>query len=163
MDISNFGETDQKKHIVIFDCNQNNDFEIEYLPVRPLKKVSIIVPKDIDDTEKYVLDQIGGMKDEWAKAIIKVEIELSSPELKSIGKAAIEKYFTSKGAFGIASVSETRKTIVVKKSARGAIDNKMDVVSAINTYARAHVDEDMRTDFTELAIDIYNQYKTENN
>ena len=40
MDISNFGETDQKKYIVIINCDSGvKDFDIEYLPTRPLVKL----------------------------------------------------------------------------------------------------------------------------
>ncbi len=59
MDISNFGETDHEKHIVIVDCNsEDHDFETEFLPTRPLKKLTTTVQKDTDDTTVYLQEAI---------------------------------------------------------------------------------------------------------
>lgn len=160
MDISNFGETDHKKHIVIFNCEEENGWHIEYLPTRPLQKISVNVPKDTIDTTAYVLDEIkkAGISE---TAIVRVDVALTSPDLKSINKAVIEKYLMSNGAFSVNTISESKKINLIKKDSNNTIDSKMEVSSAIKTYAQTYVENNVRSEFTELAMEIYNIYKME--
>lgn len=161
MDISNFGETDQKKYIVILDSESNKDFIISYLPTRSLKKVSIIVPKDTADTTKYVLSQIKNMSQEFDKSIIKVEISLESPDLQSVNKSTIEKYLLDKGAFNISGISESKKAFLIKKDPTNTLHTKMDIVSAIKKYGDTYIEKNYQSDFIDLSMEIYNSFKSE--
>lgn len=167
MDISNFGETDHHKHIVIIDCDGeplSGDFTIEYLPTRPLKKVCITVPKDTVDSTAYVLsvlEKYKDSKDPFDKAIVRVEVSLAVPELKSVNKLDIEKYLTTQGAFNVTGISETKKIALIKKDSTNTIDTKMDVATSIKAYARTYVDAIIHDDFIELAMEIYNTYNEE--
>lgn len=160
MDISNFGETDHKKHIVLFNCDEDNGWTAEDLPTRQLKKVAITVPKDTEDTTAYVLDELKklGSVD---KAIVRVEIGLGAPELTSVNKSTIEKYLSSQGAFNITGISESRKLALIKKDVNNTIDTKMDVPAAIKTYGQTYVPDKERPAFIELSMEIHNLYKME--
>jgi len=160
MDISNFGETDHKKHIVIFNCAEENGWSIEHLPTRPLQKIVISVPKDTDDTTAYVLEEIkkAGVQD---RAIVRVEVALTNPDLKSINKATIDKYLTTNGAFNVNGITESKKAVLIKKDAAKSIDNKMDVTAAIKIYAETNIDQLVRDSYIELAMDLYKIYKAE--
>lgn len=156
MDISNFGETDHKKHIVLFNCEpalNETPWSSQDIPTRPLKKINIIVPKDTEDSTTYVLDELKKI-DSLDKSIVRVEVSLSVPELKSINKSSIEKYLISKGVFNVNGISESKKANLIKKNANNAIDTKMDEPAAIKAYSEAHVDVSMRPDFIELAMSI---------
>jgi DNA repair exonuclease SbcCD nuclease subunit len=162
MDISNFGETDHLKHIIIVDCDsEDNDFEMAFLPTRPLRKITISVPKDTEDTTAYVLEEIKKEKLDFNRSIVRVEVALSAPELKSINKSAIEKYLTAQGTFNVTAISESKKVALIKKDSNNTIDTKMDVASAIKTYAQTYVDAPVRDAFIELSMDIFNTYKAE--
>ena len=159
MDVSNFGETDHHKHIVLFDAI-NHTWTTENLPTRSLKKISIVVPENTEDTTDYVvkaLEKQGSLD----RSIVKVDISFASPEQKSINKSSIEKYLSSQGAFHIAGISESKKISLIKKDTNNIIDTKMDVGIAINTYAKSYVDEKHRDDFIALASEIYAEYKAE--
>jgi exonuclease SbcD len=162
MDISNFGETDHKKYIVIVDCDSGApDFTIEHLPTRPLIKLNITVPKDTVDPTAYVLEEIEKADTEFGRSIVRVEVSLAAPELKSVSKSAIEKFLTEKGVFNVTGISESKKIALIKKDGTNTIDTKMDVASAIKTYAQTYVDALARDSFIELAMDIYKTYKAE--
>jgi len=162
MDLSNFGESDHKKHIIIVECDgMGTDFTIQNLPTRPLRKINIIVPKDTIDTTAYVLQTIKDLKEDLGKAIVKVEVSLATPELKSVSKSTIEKYLTEQGAFNVASISESKKMALVKKDANNTVNTKMDVASAIKAYAGTYVDIKVKDKFIELAMDMYTAYKEE--
>ena len=160
MDISNFGETDHKKHIVVFNCVKEGDWFIEHLPTRPLQKITISVPKDTIDTTAYVLDEIkkAAVQD---KAIVRIDVSLTAPDLKSVNKSVIEKYLTSHGASNVNAISESKKVNLIKKDGNNNIDSKMDVSAAIKTYAQTYIEDAARSSFIELAMEIHTIYKTE--
>lgn len=162
MDISNFGETDQKKSIIIVDCDSpDHHFDIEYLPTRPLRKFSIVVPKDTEDPTSFVIDEIKKAELDLNRAISRVEVSLAVPELKSVNKTIIEKYLAEQGVFNITGITETKKVSLIKNSTTNTIDTKMEVGSAIKTYADTQVDATARDAFIELAVEIYRDYKIE--
>jgi DNA repair exonuclease SbcCD nuclease subunit len=160
MDISNFGETDHKKHIVVFNCSEQNGWFAEDLPTRPLQKISISVPKDTVDTTAYVLEQIKktGVQD---RSIVRVEVALTTPELKSINKIIIDKYLSANGVFNVNSISESKKVNLIKKDNSNTIDTKMDITAAIKTYAETYIEAASRSAFIELSMEIYNEYRAE--
>lgn len=160
MDISNFGETEQEKKIVIFDC-ENNSFTTEILPTRPLRKITISIPKNTENTTQFVLDEIKKSKTDFSKSIVKLEVSLASTDLKSVEKSEIEKFLIEQGAFNITGISEQKKVSLIKKDINNNIDTKMDVSSAIKSYAKTYIEEEKRDVFTELSMDVYAQYKLE--
>jgi exonuclease SbcD len=160
MDISNFGETDHKKNIILFDPSLSDDFITKYIPTRNLKKITISIPKDTTDTTKYVLDEIKKIQS-IDKSIVKVEISLTDPQHVSVNKSEIEKYLINQGAFTIAGISESKKTSLIKKDATNSIDTKMDINSAIKTYSASYIEEQHKERFINLALEIYNNYKSE--
>src|SRR5277367_3789270 len=143
MDISNFGETDHKKHIVVFNCAEENGWSTEYLPTRPLQKIVISIPKDTVDTTAYVLKEIkkAGIQE---KAIVRVEVALTAPDLKSVNKSTIEKYLTGHGASTVNAISESKKVNLIKKDGSTNIDSKMDVQAAIKTFAETYIEDAVR-------------------
>ena len=160
MDISNFGETDHKKHIIILNAIVKDTFTTKYLPTRPLQKINISIPKDVQDTTSYVLEEIkkAGVQD---KGIIRVEVALTAPELQSINKATIEKFLLEQGASSINTISESKKVSLIKKDINNNIDTKMDISSAIKAYAQSYIEEANRSSFIELSMDIVNVFKNE--
>lgn len=161
MDISNFGETDHTKHIVVIDCEGTGGFKLKEIPTRPLKKIVVSVPKDTEDATTYVLDEIKKSGAEFDKSIVKVEISILDPEIKSINKSSIEKFLVEHGAQNVTNISESKKVSLVKKDSNNNIDTKMDVESAIKAYAKAYVEEVKRSAFIELAMEIVLQHKNE--
>lgn len=130
------------------------------MPTRPLKKISIVVPKGTIDTTKFVINHLISLNDDYAKAIIKLDVSLDSDALP-LNKSVIEKFLFEKLAFSISSFSETKKIIPIKKDIKNTIDTKIDVLSAIKTYADAYVDAGVRSEFIELATDTFTNFKIE--
>lgn len=161
MDISNFGETDHKKHIVVFDAMEKEEFRQISIPTRTLKKIVISVPKDTKDTTKFVTDEIKKVEKDLAKAIVRLEVHLTSPELLPINRTAVEKFMYSLGAFNVSGISESKKLAPIKKDGVvAAIDSTVDVPAAIKMFA-VSLDKEKHDAFIELANEIYSQYKSE--
>lgn len=163
MDISNFGETDHKKHVVLFET-EDSTFTTVDLPTRNLSRIVITIPKDTVDTTQYVLDEIKSKKITLDKSIVRLEICLSTPELKSINRSEVEKFLYKEGAYNIAGFSESKKIALIKKDNGSAnnIDTTMDVPTSIKMWAKQKwpddVDESKRLKFIEAALIIYKDY-----
>lgn len=164
MDLSNFGESDHKKYLILFDVEDQTFSEIE-VPTRSLRKVTITVPKDTKDTTKFIVDEIQKNYKDLSKAIVKVEVNLASPELGSMDRGVIEKALYKAGVFNVSALSESKKLSLVKKSDTAVIDTTMDVPSAIKMWAGEKYpnkkDEDRKNRFIEVAMSILNKFKNE--
>lgn len=159
MDISNFTESEQKKHIVIIDCNSGK-FITQNLPTRSLKKIEIIVPKDVNTTD-YIISEIEKIKSTVDNSIVKLDISLSSPELLSANKSKIEKLLLDSGVSHVAGFHESKNISLIKKDENNIISSKIDTISAIKKYAEIYIDEKLRSDFIDLSMEIYQNFKLE--
>ena len=81
--------------------------------------------------------------------------------MKSINKTVIDKFLMANGAFSVNGISESKKVNLIKKDINNTIDTKMDVSSAIKTYADVYVEAAARSGFIDLAMELYNTYKAE--
>jgi exonuclease SbcD len=160
MDVSNFGESDHDKIIVILNLD-TAEYNTQILPTRSLKKISIVVPKDTEDTTQYVLSEISKNNLDLNKSIVKLDITLSCQELQSVNKTELEKHLVDLGAFGVSSISQTKKVNLLKKDSNSTLEHKMDVISAIKAYSNLYVEEQDRSDFIDLATSIYSLYQEE--
>jgi DNA repair exonuclease SbcCD nuclease subunit len=160
MDISNFGETDHNKNVVIFDCvSQDTHFKLVEIPTRPLKKIVVTVPKDTKDPTQYVLDEIKNSGENFNKSIVKVEVSLACSDLDSVNKSKVEKSLLDLGVFNISSISQSKKVSVVKRDTSNTIDTKMDVNAAIKAFAEKYIADDRRSSFINLAMRIVKKHK----
>ncbi len=153
MDISNFGETEHVKHIVIYDTIDGS-FKKENIPSRSLKKISIEIPENVEDATDYVIQHLKNKK--FDKSIIKMEITVSPGSIKPVNKTMIESKLKELGAFSISSISETKKqNIITKKENISSMEKALTIPSAINKYASAYVEEDKRQTFIDLSLEIF--------
>lgn len=159
MDLSNFGESDHEKHIIVIDQDSDKVFFKEKIPTRKLKKISITIPKDTEDTTAYLIKELEKMDDDFEKSIVKLDISLASSDLKSIDKKKISKLLSDKGVYNIANFSESKKINVVKKDTNNTIDNSFDVASAIKKYGELHVNVKIRDKYMQVANEIFTDYK----
>lgn len=160
MDISNFGESDQEKHIIVIDQNSNKIFTKEPIPTRKLKKVAITIPKDTEDTTGFLIKELEKIND-FRRSIVRLEVSLAAPELKSVDKKKISKLLADKGVYNISAFSESKKINLVKKNkdSKNTIDNSFDATAAIKKYSELHVEEKLRSKFLEISLGILNTYK----
>lgn len=154
LDISDFGEKDQDKFIVIVDPDSSKHYRYIEIPTRKLNQISISVPVDITDTTVYVLQELKADGRNFAKSIAKVNITLNNPDVVSVDRSVIEKYLGDIGVFHTAGVQEERKVIQVKRAELEGLDNTVNESVAIQMFAKVSIDEEIRDDFIVLANDI---------
>lgn len=152
MDISNFGESEQIKHITILNC-EDATFEDVVIPTKKLNKIVIDIPEDINDATEFVMSKINNLN--VKNQIVKIEISSNSVGTKAADKKEIEKLLISKGVYSISSVSESKKVNIVKKT-NSKISFGLDVKESIKKFAEDHIPENIRQESISLMFDIYN-------
>ncbi len=157
MDVSNFGETEHKKHIVIIDPDADDFYHTEKLPNRSLKKISITIPTDVEDTTSYVLDLLN-KEEKLSDSIVRIDVSLENGSSASINKSDIEALLIKKGAHKVAGVIESKKSKIIKKNAHTTLTSKMDVNLAIIEYAKEAIDKSHKDLFVATAKSIYKEF-----
>lgn len=136
LDISDFGETDHTKIVVVYDTENPNRFTEIPVPSRPLRKLAITVPPQFDTTD-YVVEQIelANKTLSLKEAIVKIEIKLSGVEAANTQREVIEKLVYGFGAHYICNFSESRNVTVVPVSKQSVVDNSVSPKAAIKLWA----------------------------
>lgn len=156
LDLSDFGETDHKKIIVLFDPELPGNFKELPVPTRPLRRLRLSVPVGADSTDCIIaaLEKIS-LKD----AIVKLEIQLTGPESPSSDREKVEKFIYEKEAFHISNFSESRSISVVPMEKRD-IDSTMEPEEAVKMYADIiELEEIEKSNFINNCKEIINQFK----
>jgi exonuclease SbcD len=155
MDLSDFGEADHRKLIVVFNPKNSNPYKYLEIPTRPLNQISVSVPASITDTTSYVIKELNNKRLDLTKSIVRLNVSLDSSDTVNMDRTTIEKCLNDLGAFHICRINEERKITPIKKSAAtDGIDSTVNESTAIKMYADANVDEHMKNDFVALASQI---------
>jgi exonuclease SbcD len=146
LDISDFGETDHNKIVVLFDTDDKNKFIELEVPSRPLRRLRVDIPEGFDTTE-YVLSAITAMesKTTFESAIVKLEIKLLDEDASNVDRDVLEKAIYDLGAFYVTPIQESRNIVVDAVIQQHAIDEKIAPREAVKTYANT-LDFDSDTD-----------------
>ncbi|KKN61003.1 hypothetical protein LCGC14_0526280 [marine sediment metagenome] len=162
LDISDFGETDHQKIIVLYDTENPNKFREIVVPSRPLCRLQIDVPEGFTATN-YVADQIKALhkKNPLTNAIVKVEIKLLDYDAENIDRGVIEKVIYDLGAYYICNLSESRNVSVVPIVSQHDIDNKIDTKVAVKVWSEhdEFKDDQEKSDYIDLANQFVEAYE----
>ena len=161
LDISNFGEVNQEKFVVIIDPKKQEKHRYIKIPTRSLKQVSISVPEDVSDATSFILKELENNKINLAKSIVKVNVSLNNSDSVKIDRSKIEKYLNDEvGVFHTAGLSEERRVSSIKKNTLdNGIDNTVNEIKAIKMYAEINIEETIREEFIEIANSIVSESK----
>jgi exonuclease SbcD len=151
MDISDFGEVGESKVIITID----EIIETITLPTRVLMKAPIVIPADIKDGTQFVIDQLAAISN-LSNAIVRVEIQISSPETLPLDRNAIEKVLYTAGVFNVSGILQSKTTTTVKKK-EAALTTSMDVPSSIKTWITSKVPEAMQEAALTVSIDCHRE------
>lgn len=161
MDISNFGETDHQKHIILYDPNEEEKIRRINLPTRPLHKIVISVPKETEDSTQFVIDEITKNFSTLSKAIVRLEVHLMSHDLLPTNRSELEKFLYSQKVFNVSAISESKKLVPIKKDGETkGINSTVDVSSAIKLWAETQLMLESQKKFIEVSFDILQDFKT---
>jgi exonuclease SbcD len=157
MDISDFGETDQQKVVILFDPSSKDKFEEIPIPTRPLRRIRLEIPKDEKPTS-FLLKSIENMTavSSFDKAIVKLEIKILDPESPELDREQIIKKLKGLGAYHISSFSESRTVMVVPEDKQHISDSAIKPKEAVKLYAESiEFDEnEEKNEFISVCLDV---------
>ena len=144
LDLSDFGETEQIKEIYLVDLQDPCSFSKIPVPSRPLKKISIDIPSELEvTTTQYVLDKLIEINDSspLKDAIVRLELSFDDANADVTKRDLVEKHLAEFGVFNVCNYSESRNTVVVPLSKQQDIDNTIDPKAAVLLFAEQEVFE----------------------
>ncbi len=157
MDTSDFGETDQTKIIVLYDPFSDRKFEEIPIPIRPLIRIRLDVPKEKDPTE-YLISHINytNTKTPFKNSMVKLEIKILDHEASELDRSKVFKTLEELGTFYVSGFSESRNISVVTDDKKHINDSAIDAKSAVKLWADLveHQDEDEKNDFIALCNEL---------
>lgn len=168
MDRTSFleSEINQEKHIILFDSSLEKKFIKINLPTRPLKKIVIEVPENIDNTTDYVLSKLDELN--VKENILKLDFVINNVNAIPLNKNKIEKSLLNNGAHNVCNISESKKTLKIKTSKEinnsskiDSINTKDNVFNAIDLYSEMFINDPLKDGFKKLAKEILSEVKYE--
>ena len=163
LDISDFGETDHQKIVILFDPNKPEKFKEISVPSRPLRRIRVDVPVGFD-ASNYVIDQIEAQhqQNSYKNAIVKIEVKHLDPESEGLKREKVKNYIYSLGAFHICHLSESKKVTVISADDQHDIDNQIDKKAAVKIWADNYwSDLDEMDDLIDLANEFIDELNTD--
>ena len=159
LDLSDFGEVDHKKQIILLDFNLKDEIQFLTVPSRPLRKFLC----QIDSTSEDPLYEVrksfqNGENDFWKNSILKMEIATSVPISDEL-RSAIKKIPFEFGVFHIAYFIETNKQIfseVVEQTSEGL--SLLTPEIAIKKFAQTlSLSDSQKEKFISIALSSLNE------
>jgi DNA repair exonuclease SbcCD nuclease subunit len=162
LDISDFGETDHEKIIMVFDSE--SDYKIRELtvPSRPLRHIPVNVPAGFDTTT-YVLKKIRAVHkvNNFDRAIVKIEIKLLDEDSDGSDRQEIILEAYNLGAFHVI-LTESKSISAVSITNQTVVNNEIGPEAAIEIYAEGEgfYSDKEKTDFTSACKDIVAEWQS---
>jgi len=159
LDISDFGETDHKKIVVLFNPTWDEKFKEIEVPSRPLRRLRVDIPDNVDATS-FLIEKI----DEEHKntnlksSYTKLEIKYLSPDIPGVDRKRIAEYLKKLKVFHISGFAETRapaKLIVNQAVLKDDILPKDAIPAIAKTLG---ISKKKEKDFNEYAFQILAKY-----
>lgn len=153
LDLSDFGETDHIKNLILIDPHSEDFFENIPIPSRPLRRLRVnISNKEINSTD-YVIEIISGQNEAttYKNALVKIEITLCSEEIENIDTDRLSAFIYSLGAYYITGITQARQISVISIEQKDVVDNTIDPKSAVKLYSKyIFNDDDINVDKSEF-------------
>lgn len=162
LDLSDFGETDHTKILVLFDTDNPKKFKEIPVPSRPLRKISLVVPSQADATS-YVVEQINAFEkiSSFKNAIVRIEIKLPNLEISGVERPVIEELMNNLGVHYVCNFSESRNLSVVALQKK-EMDNTIQPKSAVKLYADLipFESEEDKSEYIKLANEVIDECRS---
>jgi len=159
LDISDFGEMDHQKIVILYDTESK--FKEIKVPSRPLRKIHIDVPEGFSPTS-YVINHISAIDKTTPlkNSIVRVDIKLLDEDADNIDRKEIEECIYNLDAYYICNLSESRNISVIAMDDYHDIDNKVDTKAAIKIWAKYEKfdDDDEKNNCINLANKFVDRY-----
>ena len=158
LDISDFGETDHQKIMILFDSLAKKVGRIN-IPTRSLRLVDCVVP-DLEEPQKYLTDlifsqeKINSFKDNIVKIIVKYNNKYS------LNRKDIEKSLYDLGVFNICTFIEHKSANIIPIQKKNLMSGVLEPKSAVKVYTDNNskfMDDKYKSDFIDFCNTVIDQ------
>lgn len=161
LDLSDYGETDHTKILILFDPDSDDKYKEIQVPSRQLRRFKLNIPENVNSTD-YAIKAIEQHNEtlSYKNALVKLEFSITG-EQAGLNKKLIEEFVYGLGAYYISNISESRNISVVSAEKRELVDNTVDPKSAVKLYASTQVykDDEEKNLFINICNEIIEEYK----
>lgn len=138
MDISNFGESNDLKYVILFDLQLKKYQTIE-IPTRKLNKIKISIENEND------LDKIKDLKN-LENSILSIELEYKN-NVSPFGKDKIKKILEEKNVYLISNISESKEVKIKENKKTKDFKLNSNIEESVKKYSEEFVDNDLKDKF----------------
>lgn len=162
LDLSDFGEMDHTKILVLYDPQLPNKFREIPVPSRPLRHLRVEV-KVGQDTTQLILEHLEKLDQtkSLANSILRLEVQLHGLETANANRAVILEQIQKYGVHYLCSFSECRTTQVVPQEKRKDLNSTINPKAAVKMWADDNFKDDfvVKETFISMANDIIEECK----
>jgi DNA repair protein SbcD/Mre11 len=163
LDLSDFGEIDHTKIVVLFDSKLPDKFREIPVPSRPLRVLKLDISYPQDTTERIVQELEKIEKSLSLKeSILKIEIQLQGMETHNADRELVQKLVNQYGVHYLCNFTESRSTCVVPQEKRKDLDNTINPKAAVKMWAEDLFKTDPVLDkdlFISMSNEIIDEYQ----
>jgi DNA repair exonuclease SbcCD nuclease subunit len=137
MDISDFGETDQEKKIIILD---GKGYTTKTIPTRKLSPIKISIPSGTEDSTKFVLDILS--KQKVKNSIARIEIEMEDSDTLAVDSKKVQEFLVKSGVHNVSGITQVKKKSVATKASQ-QLTSDITVEKAIRVFFEEKYPDDV--------------------
>lgn len=163
LDLSDFGEIDHVKIVILYDSKSPKKFREIKIPSRPLRLLKI----EIDDSQKNstqaVLDGLANLHKSISlkDSILKIEVQLIGVEVANVDRVIVTKAVNTYEVHYLCSFTESRTTCVIPQDKRKDLDNTISPKAAVKMWAQDQLKiDDINKDlFIKMSNEIIDEHE----
>lgn len=160
LDLSDFGEVDHNKIIILFDSRSPEKYKEIRVPSRRLRllKTDVVGQEDATSVVLSELEKIH-QKNSLKDAIVRIDVQLHGLEtVNSNREQIVNTVYNKYGAHYLCSFTESRTTIVVPQEKRRDLDTSIQPKEAVKKWVEnLDLDEEDKSIFMKMAIETIKQ------
>lgn len=162
LDISDFGETDHTKIVIVYDSKLPNKFREIIVPSRPLRVLKLNLTSS-EDTTQAILTGLKSLHDSISliDAILKIEVQLHGSDAVNADRSVIQNAVNTYGVHYLCNFTESRTVCVIPQEKRTDLDNTISPKAAIKMWAcdQARINLAEKDLFIEMSNQIIDEYE----
>lgn len=162
LDISDFGETDHTKIIIVYDSRDPKRFKSIDVPSRPLRRLNLIIDSSMNTTQ-VILDELNKLDQKMGlvNSILRIEAKLLGPEVPNADRDKIEQAVKNYGVFHLCGFSEPRTVSVVPIEKKEEYTETVEPKTAVKMFAdNCKFDsEDDKYMFIQMCFKVIDEFK----
>lgn len=162
LDLSDFGEIDHNKILILYDPKLPEKFREIKVPSRPLRILKIEV-EGFKDTTQIILQSLEKLNETSSlkDSILKIEVQLRGLDVPNADRNVIHEAVNIYGVHYLCNFTESRTSCVIPQNKKKDLDNTISPKMAVKMWAQDQLklDDIDKHFFIKMSNDIIDEYE----